>query len=102
MQIEVGEKFIVIICDGSHRNSKFYNRIRNAVAKVETPDKFKDDVDRGELKQIQRLVDKDITDKAYVLYSTYYTSGGYRRELGSWIYFYDEAEAMAFKLKWCE
>lgn len=101
MQYEVGEKFIIVVCDGSFRNQKFYNRIQHAVEKVKTPKSWSY-IDFKSLKEIQRLVDEDITDKAYVIYSAFNTSGGQRRDVGRFIYFYDEVDAMAFKLKWYE
>ena len=86
----------VIRSDGSFRNQMFSNRIRESLAKVETPSVF----NSIPSKDIVEMVNEILTYHAYIECADYMTKFGMSRSYSRFIYFNCKEDAMAFKLRW--
>ena len=96
---EIESKGLCVICsDGSRRNMMFYNRTREALARVETPEEFEE----LKPKEVIELVNETMSKlySAYIEYHRSYSSTRWIYSYSSHIYFNSKTDAMAFKLRW--
>lgn len=93
------DKFCVVYDDGDSRNQMLYNRVSETICTVEKPDWI--NLDDIKPKELIEKMNSELTGSAYIgLFLRRSWPGTSNREYGEYIYFCDDADAMAFKLRW--
>ena len=89
----------IIISDGNFRDRMFDNLIAMAPYKVETPKIFDEYVIK--IHELIYLVNEVVANPAYVIcYKIFESHWRFAQRFGSYVYFTDEYDSMAFKLRW--